>query len=130
MERGGARQFIRNPHRIIRFCKLLLTGEFSIRQLKQEFSFSEGHCWDLLHEAEREGFLLTKNRKGREVYYSLSLPTQLVSMSEYAALCGVDRTSIRDRIKSGTLLAERRKSASGRVMLLIDTKRFPPQRKR
>ena len=50
-----------------------------------------------------------------------------VTASEYATLCGVDRTSIRDRIKSGTLEVVRKVGINGRVRILVDVVKYPPR---
>jgi len=53
----------------------------------------------------------------------------MITIKEYAALCGVSVTAIVMRIKTGELLAEKLK-ISGRKIRFIDEKRFPPSGKK
>ena len=48
---------------------------------------------------------------------------RFVTISTYAKMCGINRTSAYDRIKAGTLVVSEHCEGS-----MIDTKQFPPGR--
>ena len=106
------------------------TSERQVRRILREIDGSEP--WQVRHRRQGRLKLFWVERPGQvQRLIRRSVPVaRLVSASEYAALCGVHRTSIRDRLRSGTLQAVRRKSPSGRVSVLIDLDRFPPRRKK
>lgn len=112
-----------------KFIRLLLSGAFTVEQLVELSGFSEPLIRELLNDVEVAGFHLLKSAS-RPKYYSLQLNNKLVSIPEYAELCGVDRSSIRDRIKHKSLTVELMKLPNGRTAQYVDIEKYPPVRKK
>ena len=129
-----------NPYALLHW---LMQQERTIGEIAEQTGVVPRQVRRILNQIDASGIWHVEQRRiGRQKLFWVERPgptqrlirrtdtPQLVSASEYAALCGVDRTSIRDRIKHGSLVAERRKSISGRVTVLVDVARYPPYRKR
>lgn len=119
----------RGTHQALAFCFLLLRETLSISQLAERLGIAEVWVFSLLRYARQHGFVVQQRGLRHEALYRLTFETaDLVSPTEYAALCGVNRSSIRDRIKSGSIEPVV-SLPGGRKRLLISTIRYPPTRR-
>ncbi len=84
--------------------------------------------WQVLQRRQGRFKLFRVEQSTGVVQRLIRQSSTLVPAADYARLCGIDRTSVRDRILHGTITPERRVSGGGRVSVLIDIVRYPPKR--
>ena len=120
------------------FCALLLGKALTLPDIAARLAISENWATELLVMAQHRGFKVLRSRStGLDAFRLvpivavpvLKAPPTLVSPAEYARLCKVDRTSIRDRIDSGTVVPEHHRTPSGRPQIFINLNHYPPTRK-